>query len=141
MWLNTRFPPATVSTGNYVVVDLPPAVAEHFPHGAYFVKQVVGVPGDVVVATGRDYVVIHDHTPVHVGRAKLMSRKGDALQAGPVGVIPPGYYFIRGTHPDSLDSRYAMMGWVPESSIIGAAVPILPAFTADWFVHWGWCQR
>ena len=54
-------------------------------------------------------------------RERGRGRLGQALQRprraplalGPTGVIPEGHYYVSGTHPDSLDSRYALAGWIP----------------------------
>ena len=58
---------------------------------------------------------------IAVGTAKAVSRKGLPLDTGPVGVLPPGRYYVRAPHPDSLDSRYALTGWIAEDQIIGRA--------------------
>ena len=36
-----------------------------------------------------------------------------------VGVIPAGHYYVYAPHKDSLDSRYALVGWISEEEIIG----------------------
>jgi conjugal transfer pilin signal peptidase TrbI len=41
------------------------------------------------------------------------------LKPGPIGAIPPGHYFVSADHPDSLDSRYALTGWVADNQILG----------------------
>jgi conjugal transfer pilin signal peptidase TrbI len=40
---------------------------------------------------------------------------------GPVGIIPDGRYYVAGSHPDSLDSRYRLTGWVSRQQIVGKA--------------------
>lgn len=40
-------------------------------------------------------------------------------------IIPAGYVFVMGTHPDSFDSRYQWFGLVKTSKIIGRAIPIM----------------
>ncbi len=35
--------------------------------------------------------------------------------------MPIGSYYVRAPHPDSLDSRYALTGWVSLSQIFGRA--------------------
>ena len=85
--------------------------------GATFVKQIVGIPGDVVTRVGRHFFV--NGRPV--GLTKPMSRSGQALAPGPTGTLPTGQYYVRAPHPDSLDSRYALLGWISESQIIGRA--------------------
>jgi conjugal transfer pilin signal peptidase TrbI len=94
-----------------------------FPQGFHFVKIVAGVPGDVISMDGargfwrnggRDSV-----TGQFLGVAKTRSLRGEPLAAGPVGTIPRGHYYVMAPHEDSLDSRYAMTGWVSRGNIIG----------------------
>ena len=56
-----------------------------------------------------------------VGWAKPFSTGRAPLTLGPTGVIPAGHYYVSGTHPDSLDSRYALAGWIPRDALIGRA--------------------
>ena len=88
-----------------------------YPAGVTFVKIVGGIAGDHVTRIDRDYYV----NDIAVGTAKAVSRKGLPLETGPVGVLPPGRYYVRAPHPDSLDSRYALTGWIAEDQIIGRA--------------------
>ncbi len=88
-----------------------------YPDGATFVKIAAGVPGDVVSRAGRAFFV--NGRPV--GIAKTHTLLGKPLEAGTTGVLPPGHYYAWATHPDSLDSRYAMTGWIPRERIIGRA--------------------
>jgi len=88
-----------------------------YPAGATFVKILAGVPGDTVTRIERDFFV----NGGFAGTAKTSSRSGAALQAGPTGVIPPGRYYVRAPHPDSLDSRYELAGWIAPGQIIGRA--------------------
>ena len=88
-----------------------------YPAGATFIKIVAGVPGDVVTrAAGRYFV---NGQPV--GQAKPVSRQGIALEPGPTGTVPAGFFYVRAPHPDSLDSRYALTGWVSQAQILGRA--------------------
>jgi conjugal transfer pilin signal peptidase TrbI len=92
----------------------------HYGEGALFVKFVKGLPGDHVVtrgADGRDYYVNGEY----VGTAKSVSRYGDRLDANPAGVVPPGHYYLFAPHRDSLDSRYAVTGYVPHERLVGRA--------------------
>jgi conjugal transfer pilin signal peptidase TrbI len=73
--------------------------------------------GDTVTRVDRDFFV--NGTPV--GHAKTVSRQGVALEPGPTGIVPAGRYYVRAPHPDSLDSRYRLTGWISESQIIGRA--------------------
>jgi len=88
-----------------------------YPAGVTFVKVLVGAPGDRVARLDRDFFV--NDTPV--GRAKTVSRQGRALDLGPTGTLPLGRYYVWAGHPDSLDSRYAITGWIAHDQIIGRA--------------------
>ena len=89
------------------------------PHrdGVTFVKLVAGVPGDHVTRVGREFFV----NGSSVGSAKTVSRAGVPLEPGPTGVIPPRQFYVHAPHPDSLDSRYRLTGWISEAQIIGRA--------------------
>lgn len=88
-----------------------------YPVGVTFVKIVAGISGDTVTRADRDFFV----NATHVGQAKAVSRQGVPLELGPTGVLPAGRYYVRASHPDSLDSRYRLTGWVSEDQIIGRA--------------------
>lgn len=93
-----------------------------YERGSLFLKRMVGTPGSVVerVDVGEgywDYYV----DGLFVGRAKPTSRAGLPLEPGPVGKIPPGHYYMAAPAPDSLDSRYALVGWVGDDQIVGRA--------------------
>jgi conjugal transfer pilin signal peptidase TrbI len=88
-----------------------------YPVGATFIKVVAGIPGDSVTEVDRDFFVNCRPT----GLAKRMSRQGLTLEPGPTGTLPEGSYYVHATHPDSLDSRYALTGWVSQAQIIGRA--------------------
>jgi conjugal transfer pilin signal peptidase TrbI len=92
-----------------------------FPSGMPFTKIVMGVPGDVVSLVDREVYI--NGKPIAF--AKFRSKHGEPLELGPTGVIPPGMYYVHGTHPDSLDSRYAVTGWICADQVIGRAYPIL----------------
>jgi conjugal transfer pilin signal peptidase TrbI len=96
-----------------------------FTRGALFLKRVVGVPQSIVTRRDagngfRDYFV----DGRYVGRAKPKSRTGMPLEPGPTGVIPPDHYYMTAPNPDSLDSRYALVGWVAGGEIVGRAFRI-----------------
>ena len=105
--------------GELVAFSPPPN--RWFAPDAVFAKQVVGLPGDLVERRGRAFFVAGRY----VGAAKLRTRDGAPTTLGPVGVIPSGRYFVVTPHADSLDSRYAEIGWVGRDRIIGVARPIL----------------
>ena len=103
------------------LVEFSPPPTPHDPVKTHFVKRVAGVAGDQVEARGRRFYVAGQF----VGLAKTRSKSGQIAIAGPVGTIPPGHYFVVGEHVDSLDSRYAMIGWIGAERVIGKAVPVL----------------
>ena len=88
-----------------------------YPAGVTFVKVTAGMAGDTVTRADRDFFV----NGMHVGQAKTLSRQGVPLELGPTGVLPAGRYYVRAPHPDSLDSRYRLTGWIAETQIIGRA--------------------
>ena len=108
-----------LSRGDLVEFVAPPT--PFYPDGQRFVKRVAGVAGDRVEVRGREFFVAGRS----VGVAKNASRDGQPAPLGPVGLIPPGRYFVAGDHIDSLDSRYAAIGWISADRIIGKAEPIL----------------
>lgn len=96
-----------------------------YHQGVLFLKRLVGVGGDTVMAHDegdgyRDYFV----NGQGVGRSKPKSRDGKPLEPGPTGTIPPHRYYMAGTHRDSLDSRYALVGWVHDDQIVGRAYKV-----------------
>lgn len=88
-----------------------------YPRGTVFIKQVVGMPGDVVSRVGSTFWVAGRR----IGVAKPRSRANVALWPAAAGIIPAGEYFVASPHPDSLDSRYALCGNIKQSLIIGRA--------------------
>lgn len=96
-----------------------------YERGALFLKRMVGIPGSSVVVkdAGGGY---HDYfvDGLFVGRAKPFSKNGISLKTGPEGTIPAGRYYMAAPNPDSLDSRYAMVGWVSDEQIVGRAFRI-----------------
>ena len=88
--------------------------------GVSFTKQVRGVPGDVVTQQDSNFYVNGEF----MGKAKPRSTTGQLLQPGPTGVIPPQMFYVFAPNPDSLDSRYALTGWIKESAVLGRAIVI-----------------
>jgi conjugal transfer pilin signal peptidase TrbI len=93
-----------------------------FTRGALFLKRVAGMPNSIVTHqdTGNGY---YDYfvDGRYVGRAKPKSKVGLPLEPGPTGTIPQGRYYMTAPHPDSFDSRYALVGWVADARIVGRA--------------------
>jgi len=92
-----------------------------YKKGAVFVKIVKGMPGDTVTSIQKE--IYHDYFVggVFVGRSKPYSQTGIPIKRAPVGIIPEDHYYVTATHPDSLDSRYELVGWVRRDQIIGRA--------------------
>jgi len=88
-----------------------------YPAGTTFIKMLAGVPGDEV---SRDPQGFHVNGKP-VGAPKPFSRTGRPLEPGPTGRIPTDRFYVQAAHPDSLDSRYALTGWIHASQIIGRA--------------------
>ena len=105
--------------GELVVFMAPPN--PFYPPGMAFGKIVGGVPGDLVERHGRGFYV----NGRFIGLAKTRARDGRVVEPGPVGRIPPGRYFVYTPNKDSLDSRYALVGWVPQQRILGLATPVM----------------
>ena len=118
--------------GDYIAYRFPTEnPISPFRKGDHMVKIIAGVGGDTVTMTeARGFSVIAPGekqsasmmipgTNGTVGVAKTLSRAGKPLEAGPVGVIPDGHYYVYAPHKDSLDSRYALVGWISEEEIIG----------------------
>lgn len=111
-----------VSKGNYVAFTVPPDAAKHFKNpNATLTKIVVGMEGDTVSVVDR--VVYVNNVPV--GFAKPKSLKGEDLFPIEPVTVPKGMNYVMGLHKDSLDSRYTIVGLVPDSSIVGRAYPLL----------------
>ncbi|MGE7199754.1 signal peptidase I [Brevundimonas naejangsanensis] len=94
---------------------------DYYPAGASFVKRVAGVPGDLVERRGDEVFV----AGAKVGKVKAHDSQGRPAAPGPLGVIPQGHFFVAGEHVDSLDSRYAIVGFIENRRIRGVGEPIL----------------
>jgi conjugal transfer pilin signal peptidase TrbI len=85
--------------------------------GFRFLKYIVGTAGDEIRnLNGVIYVGL-----TKVGKAtktKLLTPIED-------GVVPEGYIFAAGTHPESFDSRYQEFGLVKTSDIRGKVFGVL----------------
>lgn len=88
-----------------------------YPAGVTFIKIAAGIPGDIVSRIDREYFV----NGTYVGTAKTHGRNGQALALMDTGVLGADEYYVQAPHPDSLDSRYRLTGWIPKDRIIGRA--------------------
>jgi len=86
--------------------------------GVHLLKRVAGVAGDTVQTTDHKYFV----NGKFVGKARPFTSQGFPIQElGFNGVIPAGHYYAQADHLKSFDSRYAAIGLVPSSCVIGKA--------------------
>jgi conjugal transfer pilin signal peptidase TrbI len=108
---------ATVERDDLVVFRFQGGEIGPYLKGQWFFKRVVGLPGDTV-SVERQNVFIN---ATYVGFAKPRTRAGEPLEPIAPGLIPPGRYYVQGTHPDSLDSRYRVNGLVAAEQIVGVA--------------------
>jgi conjugal transfer pilin signal peptidase TrbI len=86
--------------------------------GKSFIKQLAGGAGDAVTQRERQFFI--NGQPF--GLAKTYSKAGLPLEMGPTGVIPAGKFYVATPHPDSLDSRYALTGWIDRDQILGKVI-------------------
>jgi conjugal transfer pilin signal peptidase TrbI len=114
VWLDRA---ATPMRGDLVVYRFEGEELMQVRKGQRFFKRIVGMPGDQVSVEGRRVLV----NGSEVGSAKQMTLDGHRLEPLAAGVIPPGYYYVQGTHAMSFDSRYRASGLVHASQILGTA--------------------
>ena len=102
----TAYEHASPQTGDVVVFDAPGT--DHM-----LIKRIIGVPGD--------HIVIRDGTLWINGVLGNDDYTADGATDGNVDlVVPEGRYFVLGDNRlHSKDSRAAMVGCIPESSILG----------------------
>jgi conjugal transfer pilin signal peptidase TrbI len=93
----------------------------YYPAGAPFIKVVLGVPGDKVSRSGREFFI----NGTAIGSAKEHTRHGLPLTPGPTGMLPSDNYFFWTPNIDSYDSRYGEIGWITSERILGRAVRLL----------------
>lgn len=118
--------------GDYVAYKFPTnSDLTLFRKGDHMVKIVLGKPGDEVKVSDQGQVVIARTEDRHnfvnertAGIAKPVSKAGKPLEAIHPGTIPEGYFYAYAPHPDSLDSRYSLVGFISDNEIIGRSFPI-----------------
>lgn len=85
-----------------------------------FVKEIACGPGQLIEEINRE--IFCDGKKI--AHAKTHSKRGEPLEPISAGVIPDDHYFMRGTHPDSYDSRYEKFGLIDRCRFIGKAHPL-----------------
>lgn len=114
--------PPELQRGDFIVYAFAGDAQRRYPglHAQPFFKQVKGVPGDRVTVTGRQVFV----NGIAMGHAKPTTFDRYSLTPIAETVIPGGYYYVQGSHPDSFDSRYRESGLVHQSQVIGKVTPL-----------------
>jgi signal peptidase I len=134
--------------GDVIVFRLPAKPSVHF------IKRLIGLPGDHVAV--RDNQVYINDSPLTLkpdGNFVGSNFTGSELERETIGgrehvimlaaslpstdydaIVPAGQYFFMGDNRnDSEDSRFGMVGFVPEQNLVGHAVRIW----LNWdFPHW-----
>lgn len=85
-----------------------------------FIKRVVGFPGDKITYQGNHFFI----NRMHQGELLKETSFGEPLAPLKYKIIPQGYFFIKGDHKRSFDSRYQEFGLVREEHLIGRAFGI-----------------
>jgi len=120
MWEQPRF----LDHGTIVAAKMPAPLEERFGEHV-FVKRIGGMPGDVIEVTVDGTACIEaDCYPPMLKDGVPVSAPIEAQ------VIPEGYYALVGDAPDSLDSRYDVIGLMPEDQLVGRG------WTLPWFPGW-----
>ena len=116
--------PKVAPRGAVVALELPEALRAQFgDEPFYLTKRVAGVAGDPVRSNERELCINARCVTAQV-------RNGQAVaQIWQGSEVPEGSILVLGDSPDSLDSRYAVIGPRPVSEIVavGFAIP---------FPHW-----
>lgn len=93
--------------------------SDYYEEGFKMVKIVKCSSGSYLEVIDKDFYC----DGVYLGRAKDKDKYGKQVYNFYYdGVIPEGYYFVMGTHPDSYDSRYYGLLW--KGYIVGKAYPL-----------------
>lgn len=88
-----------------------------FNPDAPFLKRIAGAPGDLIETDPENRLVYLNGKLVAF--AKRRTEGGDPLEMIAPGVIPEGRYFMLGEHRESFDSRFAWVGLIEETDIVG----------------------
>ena len=153
---NFLLPLRDIEKGDVIVFTYPNYEKEPAKEGIYYIKRVVGIPGDSIDIDGRDLIIngrripreyetvdngtrdYFDTTSYDLYEEDLFGNLHKALYEKirenthkgseiPVSQVPDGQYFVMGDNRDnSHDSRF--WGFVPRENIVGKA----------FVIHWSW---
>jgi len=147
------FPIRNIERGDVIVFTYPNYERDPSKKGVYYIKRVVGLPGDRIDIEGRSLLINGQEVPMQFIGTYLDARNGEAFDEYdedfygddhkvifrkgkentnignyiPVTKVPEGNVFVMGDNRDnSQDSRY--WGFVPIENIAGKA----------FVIHWSW---
>jgi len=142
-----------IKRGDVIVFTYPNPEKDPSKNDMYYIKRVVGVPGDSIDINGRQLILNGQPVPLEYEGDYVDERSGEELDeyiedlSGhkhdaifrqgkettnkgnfiPVGEVPEGHVFVMGDNRDnSQDSRF--WGFVPVENIAGKAI----------LIHWSW---
>ena len=107
-----------VRVGDYVAFE--PKASAVGGYRLTFIKEVVCGPGQTLSRINRTFYC----DGKELTTAKERALNGSPLEATAPQVLGEDQYFVRGTHPDSYDSRYEAFGIIDRCRFSGRAHPI-----------------
>lgn len=103
-------------------------VVFHATNDSDFIKRIIGLPGDKIEY--RNDTLYVNGQPIEENFIKDQKNTSgnytkdfDMSEILQYETVPDGYYFVMGDNrPNSIDSRYAPLGFIPKESIVGEVV-------------------
>lgn len=150
---NVIFPIEDIKRGDVIVFTYPNTENDPSKNGIYYIKRVVGIPGDTIDIDGRQLVINGRPVPLGYEGGYLDERNGEEFDEYledlnghdhdvifrkgrestnkgsyiPISKVPEGSVFVMGDNRDnSQDGRF--WGFVPVEMIAGKAM----------LIHWSW---
>ena len=116
--------PRIAPRGAIVALELPDALRTKFGNETFYLtKRVIGVAGDAVQSDERGFCVNGRCVQGEMKNGQLVTPLWQGTE------VPEGSILVLGDSPDSLDSRYAVIGPRPVSEIVAVGIEIP-------FPHW-----